>query len=161
VTYDFFNVISLSAARQKLIDNFVVNMLKTQKINIENALDKVLANNVISDCNVPGFNRSTVDGYALKCENTFGACESIPSLLEVIASVKMGESADFEIKDGQAVYVPTGAMLPKGSSGVAMIEYCEMYDKETLAVYKPTSNGENIIYEGEDIKKDEIVLKKR
>ena len=67
---------------------------------------------------------------------------------------------DKAIKAGEAIYVPTGGMVPQGADGVIMIEHTEKLDEESLMVYKPISCHENIIYKGDDIKKGEIALKK-
>lgn len=122
------------------------------------ALNDILASPVVAKENVPSFDRSTVDGYAVRAKDTYGSSESMPGFLTVAGEVKMGEVPDAVVGHGTAVYVPTGGMMPKGSDSVLMIEHCE--DVEGLLnTYKQVAPGENVIRAGEDIKEGEILLK--
>ncbi|WML41705.1 molybdopterin molybdotransferase MoeA [Neobacillus sp. OS1-2] len=122
------------------------------------ALNDILASPVVAKENVPSFDRSTVDGYAVRAKDTYGSSESMPGFLTVAGEVKMGEVPDAVVSHGTAVYVPTGGMMPKGSDSVLMIEHCE--DVEGLLnTYKQVAPGENVIRAGEDIKEGEILLK--
>lgn len=107
--------------------------------------------------NVPGFDRSTVDGYAVRASDTYGSSESMPGFLTMNGEVKMGEMAKDPIGPGQAIYVPTGGMLPPKSDSVIMIEHCEDIDG-LLNTYKQVAPGENVIRKGEDIKEGEVLL---
>ena len=73
----------------------------------------MLAEDIISDIDVPDFNRSTVDGYAIKSSDSYGATDSIPTILNIVGEIKMGEEAKLTIRSGQAAYIPTGGMLPE------------------------------------------------
>ncbi|WHY00634.1 gephyrin-like molybdotransferase Glp [Neobacillus sp. DY30] len=125
--------------------------------SLEDALDYILAVPVTARENVPSFDRSTVDGYAVKAKDTYGSSESMPGFLTVVGEVKMGESAAISVNQGEAVYVPTGGMIPPGCDSVIMIEHCEDHDG-LLNTYKPVAPGENIIRAGEDIREGEILL---
>ena len=109
---------------------------------------------------MPGFRKSTVDGYAVMAKNTQGVTDSIPVFLEVVGEVLMGQSPGIDIRDGQAVYVPTGGMLPDGADAVVMIEYVEKFDENSIAVYDSVSPGRNVILEGEDLADGDVFLKK-
>lgn len=157
---DFFNVVTVEEGRAILMDNFKDYEFKREYIDIEDCLDRVLGEDIFSPINVPEFNRSTVDGYGIKVGDSHGANQSIPSIINILGEVKMGEAIKCSIKSGESFYVPTGGMLPEGSNGVVMIENTERMDEDTLLIYKPISQGENIIYKGDDIKKGDLALEK-
>lgn len=157
---DFFKVVSVEEGRKQIMDSFKGFNLNIEYIDIMDARDRILAENIQSKENVPEFNRSTVDGYAVKSMDTHGASESVPSLFSLLGEVKMGEKADKDISSGEAIYVPTGGMVPEGADAVIMIEHAEKLDEQTLMVYKPLTSGENMILKGDDIKVGEIVIKK-
>ena len=157
---DFFQVISLEEALQRLQKQFPENPLEMEEVSLLEAQHRFLAEDLTAAEHVPDFNRSTVDGYAVKAADTFGAGESLPSLLMAAGSVKMGQKADMILQKGQAVAVPTGGMLPDGADSVVMVEYSEQFDMDTIAVYKPVSPGENVIARGDDLRQGEIILQK-
>ena len=157
---DFFNVVSVQEAREKVIEVFENYKFEVEKIPILECTDRILAEDIYSNINVPEFNRSTVDGFAIKSKDSHGASESVPSLFNILGEVHMGETAEYSIKSGQAVYVPTGGMIPEGADGVVMIEYTEKLDESNLMVYKSISFGENIILKGDDIRVGELALEK-
>lgn len=157
---EFFDPISVEEAQKRLMKNFSNFHLEVEEVHILDCTNRVLAEDIISDINVPEFNRSTVDGYAIRSQDSHGASQTVPSLLNIIGEVKMGEIPDKAIKAGEAMYVPTGGMVPQGADGVIMIEDTEKLDGESLMVYKSISAHENIIYKGDDIKEGEIALKK-
>jgi molybdopterin molybdotransferase len=140
-----------------LIDEQIDHIKETEIRPIQEALHYILAQPIKSVENVPGFDRSTVDGYAVNARDTFGASETMPGFLTVIGEVKMGEKAETPVKRGEAIYVPTGGMIPPGADAVIMIEHCEAID-ELLNTYRQIAPGENIIRTGEDIKIGELLL---
>lgn len=142
-----------------LIDAQIPRITATEDRPLEDALHYILAVPVTATENVPGFDRSTVDGYAVKAKDTFGSSDSMPGFLNVTGEVRMGESAFCQVGPGEAVYVPTGGMLPKGSDSVIMIEHCEDIDG-LLNTYKQVAPGENMIRAGEDIREGELLLPK-
>ena len=142
----------------KKLDRF--KALSTEKVNIDDSLHRVLSEDIISPINLPEFRRSTVDGFALKAKDTFGASEKNPAILRLIGEIPMGQLSDIETKDGEAVKVATGGMVPKGADAVEMVEYTEWVDSHTLHVFKTLSPLENVIQVGEDVKAGEVVLYK-
>ncbi|MBU8914938.1 molybdopterin molybdotransferase MoeA [Bacillus sp. FJAT-29953] len=142
-----------------LIDEMIPATQQTEVRELSDALHYILAEPVTAKENVPGFDRSTVDGYAVRAKDTYGSSESMPGFLNVAGEVKMGEVPDVKVGLGQAVYVPTGGMLPAGSDSVMMIEHCEDVDG-LLNTYKQIAPGENVIRAGEDIREGEILLEK-
>ena len=142
----------------KKLDRF--KALSTEKVNIDDSLHRVLSEDIISSINLPEFRRSTVDGFALKAKDTFGASEKNPAILRLIGEIPMGQLSDIEAKDGEAVKVATGGMVPKGADAVEMVEYTEWVDSHTLHAFKTLSPLENVIQVGEDVKAGEVVLYK-
>jgi len=123
--------------------------LSQEKVNIMEALGRVTAAAIISPEDVPAFPRSTVDGYAVRAMDTYGAGESIPAMLEKTGQVAMGRPAPV-LLSGAAVYVPTGGMLPPGADAVVMIEDVELLD-DLVNCYRQVAPGDNVIQKGEDI----------
>src|SRR4030067_549815 len=134
--------------------------LSFEKVSIEESLHWVLAEDMISPINLPEFPRSTVDGFALKAKDTYGVSEKNPGILRVVGEIPMGQVSDIEVKDGEAVKVATGGMIPKGADAVEMVEYTEWVDSHTLHISKTLAPFENVIQMGEDVKAGEVVLYK-
>lgn len=157
---DFFNVMSVDEVKNILVNNFKGLKIETEKVTILDCYERVLSKDIVSQINVPEFNRSTVDGYAIKSKDSHGCSDCMPTFLDVVGEVNMGEAVNIDIKNGQCIYVPTGGMLPKSADSVIMIEHVEKLDETTIAIHKPVSTGENVVYKGDDIKKNQVVLKK-
>jgi molybdopterin molybdotransferase len=141
----------------EMIEEKIPAIKDTEEVSLEEALNYILAVPVTAKENVPGFDRSTVDGYAVKAKDTYGSSDSMPGFLTVVGEVAMGECAATPVGQGEAVYVPTGGMIPPGSDSVIMIEHCEDHEG-MLNTYKSVAPGENIIRAGEDIREGEILL---
>ena len=133
--------------------------LSTESLGIEKAYGMVLSEDVISPENLPGFNRSTMDGYAVNSADTFGASDTMPVYLEVRGQVLMGKSPDRSMVRGEAVQIPTGGMLPGGADSVVMFEYTSRVDENMVEIMKAVSPNENVILADEDVKEGEVVLK--
>ena len=159
---ELLKVDSLEEATNKLYNEYVNNQgnIGIEEVNVSNSFDRVLAEDVFASINVPEFDRSTVDGYAVIASDTGGASESIPTFLKVVGESKMGEACDIEIKSGECVYVPTGGMLPRGANACVMVEHIENITDSKIAVYDSVADGKSVIRLGDDIKKGEIALKK-
>ena len=129
----------------------------TEEGRLDEAEGRVLAGPVTADIDIPGFSRSTVDGYALRADDTTGASESLPALLAMTGRVAMGEKAGFTVGPGTCAYVPTGGEIPAGADAMAMVEFTELIGNEVL-VRRPVAAGENVMARGEDFLKGELVL---
>jgi molybdopterin molybdotransferase len=127
-------------------------------IPIENALGRVLSKDISAPEDLPGFSRSSMDGYAVKAKDTFGATENLPALLDIIGEVSMGQVPAVSIEPGQTVRISTGGMLPQGADGVVMLEYCHLLDERTVEISRVISPLENVIQPNDDFKKGAIVL---
>lgn len=154
----FYNVKSVEET-WAIIDEMVKPLQETVTLPLPQARGHVLAEACVAREDVPGFDRSTVDGYAVKAEDTYGSSESSPQFLEVVGEIKMGEEARMPIKRGQAMAIPTGGMLPPGSDSVIMIEHCEDIDG-LLNTYRPVAPLENVIQRGEDVRQNQVVLER-
>ncbi len=140
----------------KLLEGF--GPCAEEEIPLGEAFNRVLSRPVVSPENLPGFSRSTMDGYAVRARDTFGATENLPAFFEITGEVSMGESPTEAIVQGQAVRISTGGMLPEGADGVVMVEYCHALDGETLEISRAISPLENVIQPGDDIGKHAQVL---
>ena len=128
-----------------------------EEVCLDEAQRRVLARAVTADIDIPGFSRSTVDGYAVRADDTIGASESLPALLASAGSVAMGERATFPVVPGTCGSVPTGGEIPAGADAVAMVEYSEVIGNEVL-VKRPVAPGENVMARGEDFSEGELIL---
>lgn len=144
------NVITLEEARELLLKTFGGWRPKAETVPLSDAVGRVLARPVEAKEFVPGFDRSTVDGYALRAADTFGCGESIPALLTLVGEVSMGETPDFEIGPGQCACIPTGGCLPPGADAVVMLEYAEDYGDGTVGIQSPCAPGAHLIFRGDD-----------
>ncbi len=130
--------------------------LDSETIPLEEAGGRFLAEAIYSPENVPDFNRTTVDGYAVYARDTFGAGESMPAMLEYSGEVLMGEAAP-QIEPGQCCLVHTGGMLPTGADAVIMIEDTEPAGTMVQS-FRQVAPGENVIHRGEDLESGSLVL---
>lgn len=125
---------------------------------IEETLGMVSSRDIISPEDLPAFARSTVDGYAVKAEDTFGASETMPAYVNLSGEIFMGEKPGFELLRGTACKIPTGGMLPEGADAVVMFEHVQPVDESMIEVLRPVAPGENVIQAGEDVKKGAPVI---
>ncbi len=129
-----------------------LSSLKVEKIKVEDALHRVIAEDIVSEIEMPPFDKSAVDGYAVKIKDT-------PGNLKVAYTVQAGDLPDTPLEDGEAVLVMTGAPIPKGTEAVVMREHTEEKG-DSVEIPKKAKLGDNIAYKGEDIKKGETIIKK-
>ncbi len=152
----FLKVVALEKALE-VIDSFPLKPA-VEDVPLEESLGRVLAGNVLSPVDVPPFDRATVDGYALRAEDTFMASESEPVKLKVIDEVNAGDTPDFELNPGESVYISTGAPLPKGADAVIQFEDVEREGNEVI-LSKPAYPGLGVMKAGTDIPKGELLLR--
>ena len=151
-----YHVKSIDAALDIIRQNFLP--LGTEQADLLHAGGRIAAEDILAGEDVPAFSRSTVDGYAVKAADTFGASEGIPAFLQMTGQVKMGEMAG-GLSAGSAVYIPTGGMLPEGADAVVMIEHTELLE-DLLNIYKQAAPGDGLIKKGEDMHKGFLALQK-
>ncbi|MDO5416130.1 MAG: molybdopterin molybdotransferase MoeA [Lachnospiraceae bacterium] len=151
---------TLQEAREKLERHTQSFPVQVKWVKSREARNRVCACDVYAGENVPSFRRSTVDGFAVLAEDSFGAGESNPVFLEVAERIPIEKKARIPLESGQAAQVQTGSMIPEGAAAVVMAEYCEAYAADKILVNKSVSAGENIAQIGEDIRKGERLIRR-
>ena len=121
-----------------------------QPVPVASALHRVPAGPVTAPHALPGFARSTVDGYAVRAADTYGASEGLPGYLQVTGAVLMGAEPAITVGTGTAVGMPTGGVLPPGADAVVMVEYTQQVMPGTIEVVRPVAPGEGIVRADED-----------
>lgn len=137
-----------------------IKPLGTESVYITDAFSRVLARDIISTEDLPGFQRSAMDGYALSAKDIFGASENLPTPLNIVGEVRMGQRPDFDIRRGECAQISTGGMLPEGADAVVMIEYSQMVEDRVVEISRPVSPLENVIQSDDDVKRGQIILQK-
>jgi molybdopterin molybdotransferase len=125
--------------------------LDAEVVSLADAWNRVLAESVVAPADVPEFNRSTMDGYAVRARDTFGAGPGNPAWVTVSGEVAMGEEALVPLAPGQVMRLATGGMLPPGADAVVMVEYTQELADQTLEIYRSLAPGENVVQRGEDV----------
>lgn len=152
---EFFNVETIQGT---LAHASSFSAVGTESVALTQCLGRVLAEDVYTDVDIPDFNRSTMDGFAVKATSTFGASEANPAYLDIKGQVRMGERPDFPIGPGEAARIATGGMLPVGADSVIMIEHTDALDGTTIEAYRSIAPGQHVIEKGEDIRISEPAL---
>lgn len=155
----FYRVVSVAEARESLwraMDGARPKVV--ERVSLGEALGRILADDVAAEEDVPGFRRSAVDGYAVRSRDAFGASESLPAFFEVVGEVRMGEAATVPVGPGQAVYIPTGGMLPEGADAVVMIEHTQAVGRGAIEVVKPVAPLANVVGASEDVSAGTVLL---
>ncbi|MCW4032182.1 MAG: molybdopterin molybdotransferase MoeA [Candidatus Bathyarchaeota archaeon] len=152
--------LKIEKAVKKILDKIEFPKLASEFVPIEEALGRILAENLKSPKEIPQFDKSAVDGYAVVAENTFGASLTNPLIIRKVGQVKTGDIDAPEVKDGEAVLLYTGSRIPKGANAVLMIEYTNIIDNEKIEIHASVAPGQNVSKSGEDVKSGELILKK-
>lgn len=160
---ELLKVDTIEEALDKL-DRFADQLpLYVEEIPHFRALGRILAEDLVSIENIPAFRRSTMDGYAVRSIDTGGASESMPTFLKVKGEVEMGKAPEASVSyvgPGECVYVPTGGMVPDGADAVVMVEYCEPFSENEIAVYNSVSYGNNMVFPGDDVAEGQMLFKR-
>ncbi len=125
------------------------------------ALDRALAADLRSPEQVPAFRKSTVDGYAARAADTFGASQSLPAFLRLRGELTMGEAPQDDIDAGDALLIHTGGMLPASADAVVMLEQAQAINEDEIEVLRAIAPGENVIQAGEDVAAGSLILPRR
>ena len=131
-----------------------------ETVSLSAAMGRILAEDIAAGEYVPNFDRSTVDGFAVRARDTFGCTDAIPAILPLQQTVQMGQGADFPLNAEACVAVPTGGAVPKGTDSVVMLEYTEDYGDGTIGISRPVAPGENMIFRGDDVFPGKVILQK-
>jgi putative molybdopterin biosynthesis protein len=156
----FRKLLTLEEAKKIIEENFKPAQIGDENVALIEAYNRVLKENIVSTIDVPSFDRSTVDGYAVKAEDTFNADENQPVTLNISGIALAGEQPKTVLNKGEAVEIVTGAPLPEGADAVVMLEDTERVDNQ-LQVYTAITPYMNIMKKGSDIKTGETILQAR
>ncbi len=152
-------MLSLEAANELIWEKFQQLPVEHVEVVVWDGIDRIMAEDILSPVDVPGFSRSMCDGYAVLARDIQSADKSRPVLLRCMGEVSPGDNADLEVKSGQCAYVSTGSMMPAGADAVVMVEQTRSQDKDSILVYKQVFKGERIIMRGDDLKAGEVIIK--
>lgn len=155
---ELLTVLTVREAREQLAANLPAELRRSERKPLLQCLGRRLAEPVTARENVPGFARSTVDGYAVRAQDTFGASEGLPAFFTITGEILVGVVPEREIAPGEAMQIATGAMLPPGADAAVMVEYTEEAGSGCIEVLSPVGPGENILREDEDIRAGEDVF---
>lgn len=153
------SVIPLADALSLVLERFGSKTGRVEYVSLQEALDRYLGADVIAQEDVPAFDRSTVDGFAVRSADLRGCSDSIPAILQKTGESLMGHSYDIPLTPGTCVYVPTGGAVPPDADATVMLEYTEDLGGDQIAFYKPVAPGANLILRGEDLRQGEAILK--
>jgi len=131
-----------------------------ETVRLNAAMGRILAEDIAATEYVPDFDRSTVDGFAVRAKDTFGCTDAIPAILSLQGEVFMGEGAEFTLEPDSCAAVPTGGAVPQGADSVVMVEYSEDYGDGTIGISKSAAPGQNMIFRGDDVYPGKVILQK-
>ncbi len=146
-----FRVVTSAEARAQLAD--FAPRTKPETTLVVDAFGRVLAKALTAPVDLPHFNRTNMDGYAVRAADTFGASASLPMYLKLVGAVDMGKEVKRSLKKGETMRIATGGMLPSGADSMVMVEYTEEMGDGTVEIQRSVSPWENILRVGEDVKK--------
>lgn len=161
----FLSIASLDEAKEKLWRVFHAHPLGQENVTLENALNRVLAEDIWASIDVPSFDRSQVDGFALRAEDVIAANENNPVHLTILPEILTpGKTPQHEVTKGCAAPIATGGLIPRGADCVMMVEYTDIIENPgenvQLQVFRNAVAGQMIATAGSDMACGELVLRK-
>ena len=154
---EFLTLLPPDEARNLLLSHLSLPVADSETIDVPSALGRVLAEDISAPRPLPDFQRSTVDGYAVRARDTHGASEALPGYLKLVGEVPMGDAPVFEVGGAQCGLIHTGGMLPEGADAVVMLEYTQQTQDDEIEVFRPVAEGENVIQVGEDVAEGKLI----
>lgn len=130
----------------------------SERIPSEDGLGRVLATDITAPHALPPFTRSTVDGYAVRAADTYGASASLPAYLKLAGEVHMGQAAELSLGAHEAALVHTGGMIPAGADAVVMLEDTELARADEVEIHKAAAVQDNVLLVGEDVQAGDVIL---
>ncbi|WP_435154816.1 molybdopterin biosynthesis protein [Haladaptatus sp. DFWS20] len=130
---------------------------ETEHVPLEKARGRVLAERLDADRDVPGFDRASMDGYAVQARDTFGADEADPAILDLVGEVHAGEEPGIEVSDGEAVEISTGAVMPPGADAVVMVERTDEHE-DGVEIRTALAPGDHVMLAGADVSAGQLAL---
>ena len=155
----FLNVIDRDEAEARFRAALALEPLGVEQVSLADALGRVLATDVVARVDVPSFDRSNFDGFAVHAANTFGANELAPRAVKLLAgTIDAGMAADLGVRPGEAAAIATGGMIPRGADAILMVEHADVRDSR-LEIRKAVTPGFGVAFAGTDIATGETVLR--
>ena len=154
---EFLTLITPEEALRRL-NAHVKTLVGVEQVRVTDALGRIVAGDLRSPEDLPAFPRSTMDGYAVRAADTYGASEGLPAYLRVVGEMPMGKHAALTVGKGEAVKVHTGGALADGADAIVMVENTQQVDAETIEVSRPLAPGENLLKIGDDVKKRDLLF---
>ena len=131
----------------------------TEKVFLNDSLNRVIAENILAPYNIPYFDNSAMDGYAIKSEDTKNASENAPAKLKIVDEIPAGKLDEITLKSGEAVKIMTGGIIPSGADAVARVEITKR-EKDFVHIFEYVKKEKDLRKSGEDVKKDSLTIKK-
>ena len=163
---EFLNLLPPEEAREKLFSHLPTLEPVSEEINVASSLGRVTTEDIRAPQPLPDFRRSTVDGFAVRARDTYGASDSLPGYLVLAGEVPMGDVPKSALEPGQCMTIHTGGMLPEGADAVVMLEYSQETSEipkdlgglsKEIEILKSVAEGENVIAIGEDVAQGQVV----
>lgn len=176
----FLTLLPPDEARALLLSHLPTGTVDSEPVSVIASLNRTLAEDIHAPHPLPQFERASVDGYAVRARDTFGASDSQPAYLTLIGEAPMGDAPAFEIGTGQCALIHTGGMLPNGADAVVMLEYTQQIvgagsprpngiiyktgredlapTKTEIEIFRAVAEGENVIHVGEDMAENQVIL---
>ncbi len=151
----FLRLVPAAAAEETLLS--LVQLLPKEMIPLDAACGRILAQDIISPEDVPGFDRSVKDGYAVRSADTIGAAEQKPKILRLTGKILMGQNNSGVLEEKTTKYIPTGGVMPKGADAVVMQESTEAAG-DIIMIKGPVNPGADVLGRDEDFAKGELVF---
>lgn len=153
---EFFRVISVADFIALLQDTPPVT--EVEEVFLSQGHQRILAGHVLAGEDLPQFNRSSMDGYAVRARDTFGTSELNPVYLKLVGEVSIHALPDMQLRAGECVSIVTGAGLPDGADSVVMVEQTDEFGPDEIEVRKAVAPGENVMHRGEDVARGDILV---
>jgi len=153
---DFFEVQSVDACRH-ILSSFP-QVSGAESVSLDQALSLVTAQDIRADEDLPAYSRSSMDGYAVRARDCFGAGESNPVYLSLKARLAVDDSPQISLGPGECAEILTGGSLPSGADAVVMVEHTRQIAEDEIEVFRSLGPGDNIMLSGEDCRSGEIAL---
>ena len=156
---EFLKVVTPAEALRRLLEALPSEIeTPAETTSTADSTGRVLAQAVAAPHPLPAFARSTVDGFAVRAADTFGASGSLPAYLKLVGEIPMGREAGIDLGPSQSALVHTGGMIPASANAVVMLEDTQRAREDEIEVLKPVSVGQNVLHAGEDVETGEFVL---
>lgn len=154
------NVVSLKEALNIISESELSYFPQSEYVPLQDCVGRILFEDIFSEESIPAFDRSTVDGFAVKAGDTYGASESIPAQLSIVGEILMGEETDITLGDGECARIATGGMLPEGADATVMVEDTDCSFEGCCLAFKSVSPFQNVTRRGDDLKEGQLIIKK-